>query len=71
MVASRPRGFSCKSNILFAVGEFSSRNKAKSLCVKEKKATSEPDIMAEAYKSRIISKNAKKSADVKAAAKKG
>ena len=58
MVAKSVLGFSFSLKILLAALPFSSLSFAKSLCVKEKKAISELETIAEAYNNKTISNNA-------------
>ena len=69
IVARRERGFSCNSMSLVEEGELSSSNFAKSLGVKEKKATSDPEIMAEEYNNSNTKRKAPKTSKEKAARK--
>jgi len=56
IVAKRVRGFSFSFKICLADREFSSSSFAKSLCVREKNAISEPETMADAYNKAITMK---------------
>jgi len=69
IVANNVLGLLWSSTNLVEDGEPSSSNFAKSLGVNEKKATSEPEIMAEEYNNNITNKKAPKTSKEKAARK--